>query len=104
MKRDEFIKNEFEKAMSQIIEGKETMESLGIITGDHNFALFANLLGTIITVAANQDLEEFTEFIIPFISERAQAEIEAEEAQTKLPKEIRDLLRGLDGSDPSKLN
>lgn len=100
--RNEFIGKQFDESMNKLNEVIAEMQTLGLITGDSNFGLFAALLDIIIVTAANNDMAELMDVLIPFIQAKADAELAREE--NELPKEIRDLLRGLDGSDPSKLN
>jgi hypothetical protein len=101
--RDEFIGKQFDAAMNKLTEAIAEMETLGLITGDNNFNVFAQLLNLVVITASNRDMAEFFNFVIPFIEKKAATEASAE-GSSELPEEIMKLLRGLDGSDPSKLN
>ena len=102
MKRDDVIGNKFDGAMNKLTAAIDEMQELGMLTGDRNFFVFAELLNTVLITAANKDMEEFFFFIMPFLEKKAAAEQAEADLSSDLPQEIKDLLKGLNG--PDKLN
>ena len=100
--RNEFIGKQFDESMNKLTEVIDEMQTLGLITGDGNFGLFAALLDIVIVTASNNDMEELMAVIIPFVEKKAAAEQAEADLSSDLPQEIKDLLKGLNG--PDKLN
>jgi hypothetical protein len=100
----EKLRELFDQSMNQIEDSLDTMRTLSLISGDTNFAKFADLVEIVQTIMANNHQDEFMKFIMPFISQKAAEEQAAEMDGLDDMKisAVDELIKGLD--DPGKMN